>query len=68
VRIARWMRDAVDEPARGYTAPEFAAHVRTEHSTFRWLFEPMLDHAGFDVLDVRSQRGFYAAYTCRRRD
>ena len=57
---------AVSDPASGYTADELATHVRTEFSTFSWLFEPMLERAGFAILERRSVRGAYGAYTCRR--
>ena len=65
--IDRWFAGAVDDVARGWTADELAEHVRTEHSTFTWLLEPMLAHAGFEVIDRATNRGAYAAYTCRRR-
>ncbi len=61
-----WIAGATDDTTRGWTAPELAEHVRTEHGTFRWLFEPMLEHAGFEILDVQYQRNLYGAYTCRR--
>ena len=64
-RLAAWFAGAVDDSARGWTADELAEHVRTEHSTFTWLFEPMLEHAGFEILDRAYNRGAYAAYTCR---
>lgn len=64
-RLAAWFAGAVDDPAVGWTAGELAEHVRTEHSTFTWLFEPMLEHAGFAILDREYVRGAYAAYTCR---
>ena len=64
-RMAAWFAGAVDDPAVGWTAGELAEHVRTEHSTFTWLFEPMLEHAGFEILDRESGGGAYAAYTCR---
>jgi SAM-dependent methyltransferase len=31
---------AAADPARGYTGPDYAEHIRTEFSTFRWLLEP----------------------------
>ena len=66
-RIAAWLAGAVDDPARGWTADELAEHVRTEFSTYRWLFEPMLERVGFEILDREHRRGAYGAYTCRRR-
>jgi ubiquinone/menaquinone biosynthesis C-methylase UbiE len=65
--LERWFANAVNDPALGYTAEDLAEHVRTEHSTFTWLLEPMLDRAGFDIVDRSIHRGAYAAYTCIRR-
>ena len=65
--IDAWFARASSDPRRGYTAEDFAEHIRTEHSTFRWLFERMLEATGFDVLDVAYRAQVYAAYTCRRR-
>jgi SAM-dependent methyltransferase len=66
-RLEAWLAGAVDDPRAGFTAAELAEHVRTEFSTFRWLFEPMLDRAGFTILDVAYRRAAYATYTCRLR-
>jgi ubiquinone/menaquinone biosynthesis C-methylase UbiE len=66
-RIAAWLAGAVDDPARGWTADELAEHVRIEHSTYSWLFEPLLERTGFEILDREYVRGAYGAYTCRRR-
>lgn len=63
----RWFAGAATDPAAGYTADDYSEHIRTEHSTFRWLFEPMLDRAGFDVVDVSFANRLYGAYTCVRR-
>jgi ubiquinone/menaquinone biosynthesis C-methylase UbiE len=62
-----WFTGAVEDPAVGYTAEDLAEHVRTEHTTFTWLLEPMLLRAGFDIVDRSVHRGSYAAYTCIRR-
>ncbi len=51
---------------RGWTPDELAEHVRLEFSTYRWLFEPMLERAGFEILEVDYVRRAYGAYTCRR--
>jgi SAM-dependent methyltransferase len=64
-RVAGWMAWAVDDPAVGYTAEEYATHLRTEFSTFAWLFEPMLERTGFTILDRDDVIGFYSAYLCR---
>jgi SAM-dependent methyltransferase len=39
-------------PGDDWARWEYEEHVRDEHSTFRWLLEPMLDRCGFDVDDV----------------
>jgi hypothetical protein len=63
----RWLDNAVDDPARGYTRADFATHIRTEHSTFRWLLEPMLAVAGFEIVTADFSGSVYGAYTCRKR-
>jgi SAM-dependent methyltransferase len=65
--VAAWLANAPDDPSSGWTAAELATHVREEHSTYSWLLEPMLEHAGFEILE-RQQSGnrVYAAYTCVR--
>ncbi len=66
--LGGWFDAAVDDPAEGYTAPELATHVRTEFSTFTWLLEPMLAHAGFDVVEVEiDRRRTYARFACVKR-
>jgi SAM-dependent methyltransferase len=65
--IGRWLDGAATDPARGYTREDFAEHLRTEFSTFRWLLEPMLDAAGFEIVQVAFRGGVYGAYTCVKR-
>jgi ubiquinone/menaquinone biosynthesis C-methylase UbiE len=62
--FAGWFAAAALYPAAGYTAADYAEHIRTEHSTFRWLLEPMLAAAGFEITEVSYERRLYAAYTC----
>jgi SAM-dependent methyltransferase len=66
-RITAWLAGGVEDPARGWTPDELAEHVRLEYSTYSWLFEPMLERVGFEILDRRYVRAAYGAYTCRRR-
>ena len=65
--IGQWLDGAATDPERGYTRADFAEHLRTEFSTFRWLLEPMLDAAGFEIVQVAFRGGVYGAYTCVRR-
>jgi SAM-dependent methyltransferase len=59
-----WFGNAATDPAAGYTAADYAEHIRTEYSTFRWLLEPMLAATGFQVTSVSYERRLYGAYTC----
>jgi SAM-dependent methyltransferase len=65
-RIAAWFAGAVADPAVGFTADDLADHVRTEHSTYGWLLDVMLDRVGFDVVERSFRRSAYATYSCRR--
>ena len=38
-------------------------HIRTEFSTFRWLLEPMLAQAGFEIVTAEFEGRLYGAYT-----
>jgi SAM-dependent methyltransferase len=61
-----WLAGAAEDPSVAYTREDLAEHVRTEHSTFRWLFEPMLTAAGFEITDSSYRGSVYASYTCTR--
>ncbi|WP_018352723.1 class I SAM-dependent methyltransferase [Longispora albida] len=63
----RWFAGASKDPAAGYTAEDYIEHIRTEHSTFRWLFEPMLEAAGFEIVSVEYTMRAFGAYTCLKR-
>jgi SAM-dependent methyltransferase len=63
----RWLDAAVDDPALGYTRDDYVEHIRTEYSTFRWLLEPMLATAGFEIATVEFRGSVYGAYTCIKR-
>jgi ubiquinone/menaquinone biosynthesis C-methylase UbiE len=65
--LERWLAGAVDNPALGYTRDDLAEHIRTENSTYRWLFEPILSASGFDIVDAEYRRNVCASYTCVRR-
>jgi hypothetical protein len=49
------------------TSEDYAEHIRTEHSTFRWLLEPMLAATGFETIAAQFQGRLYGAYTCVKR-
>lgn len=62
-----WFAGATDDLTAGWTSDELAEHVRTEFSTFSWLLRPMLEHAGFDVVEVEHHRRAYGRYLCTLR-
>jgi ubiquinone/menaquinone biosynthesis C-methylase UbiE len=60
----RWFDYAANDPADGYTAEDYAEHIRTEFSTYRWLLEPMLAATGFEIVTAEFSGRLYGAYTC----
>jgi ubiquinone/menaquinone biosynthesis C-methylase UbiE len=64
--VEAWLEDAAGDPSAGYTRDDFAQHLRTEFSTFRWLFEPMLTAAGFDIVTAGFDGRVYGTYTLIR--
>jgi SAM-dependent methyltransferase len=65
--LGAWLERAAPDPAAGWTHDELRAHVRDEHSTFGWILEELLDHAGFTVEDVDYDSSkVFGAYVARR--
>jgi ubiquinone/menaquinone biosynthesis C-methylase UbiE len=62
--FAGWFANAATDPAAGYTREDYREHIQLEFSTYRWLFEPMLAAAGFEIADVRYQGRVFGEYTC----
>lgn len=63
-----WFSRAQARPEDGWTQPELEEHVRQEYSTFSWLMEPMLERAGFEILESNPRQSkTYGAYLCRKR-
>lgn len=66
-RVGAWLDASVDSRLDGWARDERERHLRDEFSTFSWLLEPMLERAGFDILEASySDSGIHAAYTCAR--
>ena len=63
-RVEGWLAGAAPTAAEGWTRAELEEHLRTEHSTFSWLLEPLLEHAGFDIREAAHRSGVYATYAC----
>lgn len=63
--IESWLDNAPPSSERGWTRAELATHLRDEYSTFTWLFEPMLSHAGFEIQEASyAASRNYVTYTC----
>jgi len=61
-RIEQWC--ATGSTVDGeWSRAELEEHVRDENSTFTWLLEPMMLHAGFEIREANySDDGFFAKY------
>lgn len=68
-RIEAWIADIMTNDVEGgWTRAELAEHVRDENSTFTWLLEPMIERAGFEIIDADySDSGMDARYICKKR-
>jgi ubiquinone/menaquinone biosynthesis C-methylase UbiE len=64
--FAEWLDNAVTDPVDGYTSEDYAEHIRTEFSTYRWLLEPILATVGFEIVTADFDGELYGAYTCIR--
>ena len=65
-RVEEWLAGAAPTSEEGWTRDDLEDHVRDEHSSFSWLLEPLLGHAGFEILERDVAAGIYATYVCRR--
>jgi ubiquinone/menaquinone biosynthesis C-methylase UbiE len=67
-RIEHWIATTMSADVHGgWTRAELAEHVRDENSTFSWLLEPMIERAGFEIVDAEhSVDRMMARYVCRR--
>jgi ubiquinone/menaquinone biosynthesis C-methylase UbiE len=65
--IEEWLSQATTNALNGWTRAELETHVRTEHSTFSWMLEEILERAGFRLQTAEySQSRIFAAYVCER--
>ena len=63
--VEAWLARASPQPDVGWTRAELETHLRAEHSTFTWLLEPMLVHAGFAIRQAEhADSRLYSSYTC----
>ncbi len=66
--VTDWLASAPEQTEIGWSRSELETHLREEHSTFSWLLEPMLQHAGFEIRHVQHGASkIHSAYTCIKR-
>jgi SAM-dependent methyltransferase len=63
-KLQEWFTGAADDPQKGYTIQDLSEHVRTEFSTYSWIFDEMLEEAGLKIIDRQYARSVYGTYTC----
>jgi ubiquinone/menaquinone biosynthesis C-methylase UbiE len=63
--IEAWLAGAPEQTELGWARAELETHLREEYSTFSWLLEPMIAHAGFSIQRAsHSASRTHSAYTC----
>jgi hypothetical protein len=65
-KLEEWFARAASTPGAGWTRTELEEHVRNEYSTYAWLLEELLKHAGFEILEASHRRGVYGTYICAK--
>jgi ubiquinone/menaquinone biosynthesis C-methylase UbiE len=65
-RVETWLAGAAPSAEEGWTRAELEEHLRGEYSTFSWLLEPLLEHAGLEVREVSHRPHAYSSYVCAR--
>jgi putative AdoMet-dependent methyltransferase len=62
--IERWIE--ASSTGGSFSRPEFEKHVRDEFSTFGWLMESMLSHAGLKIVSRNYASKVLAEYLCEK--
>jgi ubiquinone/menaquinone biosynthesis C-methylase UbiE len=63
--VEAWLANAPTDSQQGWPRAELETHLREEHSTFTWLFEPMLAQAGFTISEATyTPSRTHTSYTC----
>lgn len=63
-QIEEWLAGAAAATSEGWTRTELEEHVRGEYSTFAWLLEALLAHAGLEIIERDVRGRIYATYVC----
>jgi putative AdoMet-dependent methyltransferase len=64
--IDTWIARMAKPQGEGFTAADFATHVRDEHSTYDWILEGLIERAGFRIDRKDRWDAIYADYTCTK--
>jgi ubiquinone/menaquinone biosynthesis C-methylase UbiE len=63
--IEAWLANAPERAEQGWTRAELETQLRDEYSTFSWLLEPMIEHAGFAIQNINHGASrVHSAYIC----
>lgn len=66
-RLEVWCATGGPPDAGGWSRADLEEHVRDEHSTYTWIFEALVQRAGFDIEQAEfSGDGIFAKYILRR--
>jgi 2-polyprenyl-3-methyl-5-hydroxy-6-metoxy-1,4-benzoquinol methylase len=63
-KIDKWLKGAANNSQFGYTSKDLTEHLKTEFSTYSWIFEKMLQNSGFEIINRKYRRSVYGSYTC----
>jgi ubiquinone/menaquinone biosynthesis C-methylase UbiE len=64
--IDAWIARMAKPPGQGFTAADFATHVRDEHSTYDWIIEGLIERACFRIDRKIRWDAIYADYICSK--
>lgn len=60
--VESWIAGVTPPASHGFTAEDFATHLREEYSTYGWIMEGMPRRAGFRIEATNYSDGAYADY------
>jgi putative AdoMet-dependent methyltransferase len=66
--IDGWVARMAKPEGEGFSAADFATHVRDEHSTYDWILEGLIERAGFRIERKTRWDAIYADYDCAKTD
>jgi len=64
--IDGWIARMAKPAGEGFSAADFATHVRDEHSTYDWILEGLIERAGFRIERKTCWDAIYTDYLCSK--